>query len=194
MKEHKPPEAKPGRQKPPRVRSGAQPEAEKPWSMPISIAEIPATGRRVELKPDAATRAAVAAAVGVVALPRLEAVFDLAPLASDGVRVSGSVTASVEQNCIVTLEPVLNEVGEKIDLVLVRPGAEPAPRAAVDIDATGEDDTPDVLHDGVLDLGAMATEFLLLGIDPYPRKPGRTSKLRRSTTIRRAAHSRRWPP
>ena len=28
------------------------------------------------------------------------------------------------------------------------------------------------LRDGVVDLGAVATEFLLLGIDPYPRKPG----------------------
>jgi hypothetical protein len=26
--------------------------------------------------------------------------------------------------------------------------------------------------DGVVDLGAIATEFLILGIDPYPRKPG----------------------
>jgi hypothetical protein len=25
---------------------------------------------------------------------------------------------------------------------------------------------------GVVDLGAVATEFLTLGIDPYPRKPG----------------------
>ena len=28
------------------------------------------------------------------------------------------------------------------------------------------------LRDGVIDLGAVATEFLILGIDPYPRKPG----------------------
>ena len=26
--------------------------------------------------------------------------------------------------------------------------------------------------DGVVDLGAIATEFLILGLDPYPRKPG----------------------
>jgi hypothetical protein len=25
---------------------------------------------------------------------------------------------------------------------------------------------------GVVDLGALATEFLILGLDPYPRKPG----------------------
>ena len=32
--------------------------------------------------------------------------------------------------------------------------------------------TPEPLVDGMIDLGALATEFLILGIDPYPRKPG----------------------
>jgi hypothetical protein len=27
---------------------------------------------------------------------------------------------------------------------------------------------------GTVDLGALATEFLILGLDPYPRKPGAT--------------------
>src|SRR5689334_19327727 len=31
---------------------------------------------------------------------------------------------------------------------------------------------PEALQDGVVDLGAVAAEFLLLGIDPYPRKEG----------------------
>ena len=34
------------------------------------------------------------------------------------------------------------------------------------------DDAPEPLVDGTVDLGAIATEFLILGIDPYPRKPG----------------------
>jgi len=29
-----------------------------------------------------------------------------------------------------------------------------------------------VLHDRAVDLGALAIEFLVLGIDPYPRKAG----------------------
>ena len=33
-------------------------------------------------------------------------------------------------------------------------------------------DRPESIVDGRLDLGALATEFLILGIDPYPRKPG----------------------
>jgi hypothetical protein len=34
------------------------------------------------------------------------------------------------------------------------------------------EDAPELLVDGVVDLGAIATEFLILGIDPYPRKAG----------------------
>ena len=34
------------------------------------------------------------------------------------------------------------------------------------------EDPPEMLRDGAVDLGAVAIEFLLLGIDPYPRKPG----------------------
>ena len=37
---------------------------------------------------------------------------------------------------------------------------------------TSDKDPPEPLIDGRLDLGAVATEFLLLGIDPYPRKAG----------------------
>jgi hypothetical protein len=33
------------------------------------------------------------------------------------------------------------------------------------------DDTEPLL-DGKVDLGGLATEFLILGLDPYPRKPG----------------------
>ena len=31
---------------------------------------------------------------------------------------------------------------------------------------------PEPLIGGVVDLGALAIEFLILGLDPYPRKPG----------------------
>lgn len=138
----------------------------------MPIADIPATGRHYDLTADAATRDAVAKAASVVAVPRLVASFDLAPLAGDGVRVTGSVTATVEQNCVVTLEPMLNEIAESVDLILVQPGAMPPPRSVLDIDVTEEGGLPDVLHDRAVDLGGIAIEFMLLGIDRYPRKPG----------------------
>lgn len=33
-------------------------------------------------------------------------------------------------------------------------------------------DPPDPITDGKIDLGTLASEFLTLGLDPYPRKPG----------------------
>jgi hypothetical protein len=33
-------------------------------------------------------------------------------------------------------------------------------------------DPPDPIVNGRIDLGALASEFLALGLDPYPRKPG----------------------
>ena len=73
--------------------------------------------------------------------------------------VAGQVSARVGQTCVVTLEPIENQVEEAVDLSFV-PGAK--------VPKTPED--PEPLVGGRLDLGAIATEFLLLGIDPYPRK------------------------
>ena len=34
-----------------------------------------------------------------------------------------------------------------------------------------EDDLPDPIVNGRIDIGAVTAEFLALGLDPYPRKP-----------------------
>ncbi len=35
-----------------------------------------------------------------------------------------------------------------------------------------QEDPPDPILDDTIDLGAVAVEFMVLGLDPYPRKPG----------------------
>jgi hypothetical protein len=149
--------------------SGQSP-TERPWSLTVALDEIPETGRRIELVADADTRTAVASLAGVSGVPRLQADFDLARHGRDALRVVGSVSATVEQACVVTLEPVLNEVEEPIDLLFV---AQPEHGAAKDEEGSSASDAaepPEPLVRGAVDLGAVATEFLLLGIDPYPRK------------------------
>jgi uncharacterized metal-binding protein YceD (DUF177 family) len=140
------------------------------WSVPIRIDDIPEAGRELELDADAAARAAVAAAAGVNDIPRLHATFELARRGNEGLRVVGTVSATVRQTCVVTLDPLENEIEEEIDLVFVpaRAAAE-AKGAGLSADAA---EPPEVLVDGAVDLGAIATEFLILGIDPYPRKAG----------------------
>jgi Large ribosomal RNA subunit accumulation protein YceD len=143
-----------------------------PWHVAVAAEDVAETGKSFDLVADAATRAAVARVAGLRDLPRLQAHFSVTPQGADGLHVTGRVSATVSQTCVVTLEPLSNEVDEEVDLLF-------APRPAT---VEHEDDgtkphrdewkEPERLIDGRVDLGALAVEFLVLGVDPYPRKPG----------------------
>ena len=143
-----------------------------PWSVPVRRDDVPETGLHRDLVADEATRAAVAAVAGVKALPRLQASFDLSRQ-GNGLKLAGEVSATVEQTCVVTLEPMTTDVRESIDLIFVPAEAEAEPELdqIPDVIDPEAPDGPEPLVNGTADLGAVATEFLLLGIDPYPRKP-----------------------
>jgi hypothetical protein len=150
----------------------AQAEAGRLWSVPLAVSEVPESGRHVELAADEATRAAIARFAGLAALPHLDASFDIAPHGRGGLHVLGRLSATVGQTCVVTLEPVTNEIDEAIDLVFSPAAASPpaAGRDRGEVEVSAED-APEPLIGGRIDLGAIATEFLVLAIDPYPRKP-----------------------
>lgn len=153
------------------MREHRRQQPETPWHVIVTVAEVAETGEYVALVADAETRAGVARVAGLRDLPRLEASFDLSPHSGGGLRVTGQVSATVGQSCVVTLEPVTNEVEEDIDLLYMPPAAAAAPGES-EAEAEPKADEREPLIGGTVDLGALATEFLLLGIDPYPRKPG----------------------
>lgn len=144
-----------------------------PWQVPVAVKDIAETGKHFDLVADASVRAAVARVVGLRDLSRFEANFYLTRRGAGGLHVAGLVSATVGQNCVVTLEPLVSEVEEAINLEFV------PQRASARLN--GETETqprdvkwndPEPLIGGIVDLGALATEFLILGLDPYPRKPG----------------------
>ena len=141
-----------------------------PWTYTLAVADVAETGRRVTIAADEATRAAVAGVADVREISRLEAAFEIARHGRNGLHITGKVSARVGQDCVVTLEPMESEIEEPVDVLLVPPEKI---AAAVDGDTLGLDNGPDLepLTGDSVDLGALATEFLLLGIDPYPRKP-----------------------
>jgi uncharacterized metal-binding protein YceD (DUF177 family) len=142
------------------------------WTVPVRVEDIPETGRRFDLVANEATRTALARVAAVNQIPRLEAHFDVARHGRDGLRVAGTISATVAQTCVVTLEPIETEVAESIDLSFV-PGPQSASDGATEqVGVSPAREPPEMLIDGTVDLGAIASEFLLLGIDPYPRKAG----------------------
>ena len=145
------------------------------WRVPVVVEDVAETGQHLDLVADADVRAAVARVAGLRDLPRLDANFDVTRHGNGGLRVAGRVSATVGQSCVVTLESLTNEVEETIDLVFA---PRPPPEADANSPETAKEsvaeswDSPEPLIGGVIDLGALAVEFLILGLDPYPRKPG----------------------
>ncbi|MCW2284889.1 uncharacterized metal-binding protein YceD (DUF177 family) [Rhodoblastus acidophilus] len=100
----------------------------------------------------------------------------------EGLFARGRVTAVVTQTCVVTLDPFETQVDEPFEIAFA-PEAEAKAayeRAMAELEAATDKarllaeqaDPPDPIIDGKVDLGALACEFLALGLDPYPRKPG----------------------
>jgi hypothetical protein len=104
---------------------------------------------------------------------RFSAVFDLTRRGAK-IHVTGHVSARVTQTCVVTLEPIESNVEEAVDVLFAPGAAETAQPETVAYGADPNDskEPPEPLIDGALDIGALATEFLVLGIDPHPRKAG----------------------
>ena len=98
------------------------------------------------------------------------------------VHVSGSLTAKVTQLCVVTREPVQQEIetavegwfadtGEAVSLARARHEKQ-GRKMDADLPMLEEEDDPEPLVDGQIDLGELVTQHLSLAIDPYPHKEG----------------------
>src|SRR3984885_9885707 len=142
-----------------------------PWGLPVAADDIAESGQHFDLAAGAAERAAVARIAGLRELPRLEAHFHVTRRGAGGLHVTGTVSATVGQNCVVTLEPLANDVAEAIDIVFV-PQQAPALHAGRNGGGNDEPEAkprdvkwndPEPLIGGIVDLGALATEYLIVG-------------------------------
>lgn len=148
----------------------ARADAPLPFSRPVPVRTLSRTGPHpFDLVPDAGEREAIARFLGVVGLRRLSFAGELVPVGDERWRIEGRLRAEVAQNCVVTLEPVVQPIEEKIARDYV-PAPDYRPPAEIDFDPDAADE-PDPF-DGVIDPGQLALESLALVLDPYPRAPG----------------------
>lgn len=154
--------------------------APKTFSYVINVTDIPEGGLDLDIAADPEALRALAAADGLENIARLEAEFHVTRKQGERINVSGEMRAKITQICVVSLEPFESEVIEPIDVDFAPPeiaAALAARAAALGHDGSShelDEEPPDPIIDGKIDLGALAAEFLALGLDPYPRKPGVT--------------------
>jgi Large ribosomal RNA subunit accumulation protein YceD len=145
-----------------------------PWSVPIVVAQIPDTGLHRDFEAGQAVRDRMAEVGGLREILSASASLDVTPKGGGRVQVAGRVRARIGQICVVSLDPIENDIDEAIDLIFAPP--EQIPELADLVDDAAESDAeipdpPEPIENGVIDLGRVATDALFLAVDPYPRKP-----------------------
>lgn len=153
----------------------------------VEIDLVPEDGLKLSIEADASERAAIARRAGLIAIEWLQADLEIVKEGEARLRVVGPLEARVTQTCVVSLEPFESELHAAIEAeyaVAPRPApsrrgraAQGAAQAAAPVEEPSQSfaarlDAPEPIVDGRIDVGALAEEFLVLSLDPYPRKPG----------------------
>jgi len=131
-----------------------------PWSVPVTVAQIPEAGLHRDIEADAAEREAMAEVAGLREILSAHAALDVTPRSGGRVHVGGHVRARIGQTCVVTLDPIESEIDEPIDLIFAPP--EQIPQLADLVDESVESgaeipDPPEPIVNGVIDLGRLAS-------------------------------------
>jgi hypothetical protein len=155
-------------------RAGSMTDKADPWSVPVAVAQVPDTGLHRDIEAGPAARAAMAELAGLREILSASASLDVTPKGGGRFQVEGRVQARIGQTCVVTLDPIENDIDEAIDLIFAP--AEQIPELSDLIDDAAESseaipDPPEPIENGFIDLGRLATDALFLAIDPYPRRP-----------------------
>lgn len=116
--------------------------------------------------PDAAARAQIATALGLLDLPEFTFKGSLTPESRGDVGLSAALSALVVQPCALTLAPVHTRIKDQASRRYVRDYVEPE---ADEMEIGPEDVEP--LPDEI-DLAAIAIEALTLALPLYPRAKG----------------------
>lgn len=141
---------------------------------PLLVADVPPKGKRFTIEMSEAECVEIAK---ILELPKVSAVraeLDVQHFGEEGLEVRGTIHADVTQTCVVSLDPFDSHQNLDVDIRFSPDGIDPFDDTVSIEDLVDENavDPPDKLVDGQIDLGQIVFEFLALGLDPYPRKPG----------------------
>jgi uncharacterized metal-binding protein YceD (DUF177 family) len=140
----------------------------------VHLAEdIPETGLKKTHTATPEQLIALAAELGVTTCERLTVTYTLHGIADGTYNLSGRLQARVMQPCVVTLEPVSQDIDEPMAVDYWPADQMPEPDKG---EISLKDDDADVqpMIDGRIDVGTVAYEVLASAVDLYPRKPGAT--------------------
>ncbi len=144
------------------------------FSRPIKVDRIGREGMNIDIEADADERAALARRFGLLSLASLTAECRLRPVAGGMIELTGTLHAALEQECVVSLEPVPARIDERFEVRYALDIARFRAAGAEELIDMEAEEPPEAIDAGAIDLGEAVAQQLAVALDPFPRAPGVT--------------------
>ncbi|MBS0235576.1 MAG: DUF177 domain-containing protein [Proteobacteria bacterium] len=131
--------------------------------------EVPLGGLERTREANASERERVAQALNILNVASLSARYRIVSISGGAYRLKGTIEASVEQACVISLDPVGKEIEASFD-VEFWPDLKPEESEEEESILDGTD--VELLEHGLVPVGRIVFEMLSASLDPYPRREG----------------------
>lgn len=129
-------------------------------------------GAALDIVASEGERAALAKRFGFLGLPAFSARVTVDQRLGGSVVVEGRLRGRIVQACVLTLDPVTQDLDDTFRVVFKRDMADDLDPESGEAVLSAQADAPEPLEGNVLDVGEIVAEQLSLAADPYPRRPG----------------------
>jgi uncharacterized metal-binding protein YceD (DUF177 family) len=138
----------------------------------VDLDRMGAGGAALEIAASEGERLALARRFGFLGLPAFSARVTVDRRPGGQVVVEGRLRGKIVQACILSLDPVTQELDEAFRIVFKQNLAEDRDPESGEALVSAQADAPEPLPGNLLDIGEIVAEQLSLAADPYPRRPG----------------------
>jgi uncharacterized metal-binding protein YceD (DUF177 family) len=138
----------------------------------VDLDRMGAAGAALEIAPSESERAALAKRFGFLGLPAFSARVTVDHRIGGQVVVEGRLRGRIVQACVLTLDPVTQDLDDTFRIVFKQDMADERDPESGEAVLNSQTDAPEPLTGNVLDIGEIVAEQLSLAADPYPRRPG----------------------
>jgi uncharacterized metal-binding protein YceD (DUF177 family) len=138
----------------------------------VDLDRMGANGSALDIVASDGERAALAKRFGFLALPAFSARVTVDRQIGGQVVVEGRLRGKIVQACVLTLDPVTQELDDTFRLVFKKDLADERDPESGEAVLSAHADSPEPLSGNLLDVGEIVAEQLSLAADPYPRRPG----------------------
>lgn len=138
----------------------------------VDLDKLGTNGTALEISTAESERDALAKRFGFLGLPAFSARVTVDRRPGGQVVVEGRLKGRIVQACILSLDPVTQELDDAFRLVFAENVAEERDPDSGEALLNAQGDAPEPLVGNMLDVGELVAEQLSLTADPYPRRPG----------------------